>query len=162
MNDLIKTEELDAPVKPNSVEDVFEVDPQNPNTTLTDMDSAIVVPLQANMEMWNPISEGDSIIGLLNGFTVLQMQNLNDPTKLEEVECAVLYTPKDIIDPKTGEVQGRKLAKIGIAAKRAVSFLKSVPRSTMWTIRYIGEQKNKNNQFKSKTFEFFQMTKNKK
>lgn len=162
MTDLIKTEELDAPVKPNLVEDLFEVDPQNPNTALADIDSAIVVPLQANMEMWNPVSEGDSIIGLLNGFTVLQMQSLSDPTHLEDVECAVLYTPKDIVHPKTGEIQGRKLAKIGIAAKRAVSFLKSVPRSTMWTIRYTGEQKNKNNQFKSKTFEFFQMTKNKK
>lgn len=162
MNDLIKLEELDAPVKPILAEDTFEVDPQNPNTALADMDSAIVVPVQANMEMWNPVSEGDSIIGLLNGFTVLQMQNLSDPTKLEEVECAVLYTPKDIVDPKTGAIQGRKMVKIGIAAKRAVSFLKSVPRSTMWTIRYIGEQKNKNNQFKSKTFEFFQMVKNKK
>ena len=155
MNDLVKTEELDVPVKPNlaPVEDaVFTLDPQNPNKALTDIDNAIVVPLQANMEMWNPVSEGDTMVGLLNGFTVLQMQSMSNPETTEDVECAILYTPKDVVDPKTGEVQGRKLAKVGIAAKRA--------RSTMWTIRFTGEQKNKNNQFKSKTFEFYQMTKN--
>ena len=100
MNDLVKTEELDVPVKPNlaPVEDaVFTLDPQNPNKALTDIDNAIVVPLQANMEMWNPVSEGDTMVGLLNGFTVLQMQSMSNPETTEDVECAILYTPKDVV-----------------------------------------------------------------
>ena len=90
MNDLVKTEELDVPVKPNlaPVEDaVFTLDPQNPNKALTDIDNAIVVPLQANMEMWNPVSEGDTMVGLLNGFTVLQMQSMSNPETTEDTFC---------------------------------------------------------------------------
>lgn len=162
MNDLTKQSELEAPVKANlaPIENaVFEINTENPEVTVSVMENAITVPIQANMEMWNPTEEKASMDGLLIGFVTLQMQSLSDSSKIEDVECAVLYTPRDIVDAKTGEIQGKKLVKVAIAAKRAVSFLKNVQPKTMWKIIYCGEQKNKNNQFKSKTFEFYQMIK---
>lgn len=161
MDELIKSAEIDVPVKANlaPVENAFiEINAENPEETVCIMENAITIPIQANMEMWNP-SENGTMEGLLNGFVTLQMQSLSNPGKIEDVECAVLYTPREIIDTKTGEIQGKKLVKVAIAAKRAVSFLKNVQLKTMWKIVYCGEQKNKNNQFKSKMFEFYQMIK---
>lgn len=152
--------EMDVPVKSSLTpvdNAVFDVDPNRPEEAVALIDNAITVPLQANMEMWDPAGIGDSMTGLLKGFTVLQMQSLSDPNRIEDVECAVLYTPRDVVDPKTGDIQGQKLVQIAIAAKRAVSFLKNVPAKTMWRIVFKGKQKNKNNQFESKIFEFYQM-----
>lgn len=162
MENLTKQTELEAPVKANlaPIENALvEINAENPSETLSIIENAVTVPIQANMEMWNPGEEKSTMEGLLIGFITLQMQNLSDPSKIEDVECAVLYTPRDVVDSKTGEVQGKKLVKVAIAAKRAVSFLKNVQAKTMWKIVYCGEQKNKNNQFKSKTFEFYQMIK---
>lgn len=162
MNELLKQNELDVPVKTSLApvsNAVFEVNTDNPEDTVSLIESALTIPLQANMEMWNPEEPGKTLEGILKGFTTIQMQSLSDPTKFEDVECAVLYTPREVINTKTGEVQGKKLVQIAIAAKRAVSFLKNVPPKTMWKIIYVEEQKNKTNQFKSKIFEFYQMIK---
>lgn len=161
MNELkTNSTELDVPVKSSLApvdSAVFEVDPNKPEDAVMLIDNAVTVPLQANMEMWDPAESGDSMTGLLKGFVILQMRSLTDPNRIEDVECAVLYTPRDVVDPRTGDVQGQKLVQIAIAAKRAVSFLKNVPVKTMWRIVFKGEQKNKTNQFKSKIFEFYQM-----
>jgi hypothetical protein len=71
----------------------------------------------------------------------------------------LFYSPEPIVDATGKATTQKKLVQKAIASTRCVSFFKTIPPKTMWTIVYTGKVVGKKSGNTSKAFDFFQMVK---
>jgi hypothetical protein len=95
-------------------------------------------------DYWTPEKEGESKILLFWEFRTRDVQDINDPDVITELECAYFIEQK-----KGGTTQA-----ICNGSKRLVGTLKEVSPAagTPFKIVYMGKKKNKNNNFSSDTW----------
>lgn len=119
------------------------------NDQLPDLDDAKVFPASLAPEYWKPAGEGEFRNCFYQGTASFNMPNMNDPDKIESVECAILLA----------QLEDKSLRVLTNASKRLVSCLKDAEESgkivkgTPLRIVYKGEETNSTNNKKSNRWE---------
>lgn len=103
------------------------------------IESAVTIPMKANVEAWKP-KEGDSLKGIYKGIETVMMPPVGDKTgEKRPVQIVVFMTPKVIFDP-VSKSDIKTLEPTSILGARAVNHFTNVPKMTLWNIVFQGQK----------------------
>jgi len=109
-----------------------------------DLDKAEVLPVNQIPEYWTPDPAGEAKVLLFIGVRSQELQDINDPEKTVTKDCAFFLEPN---------MEKKSIKVIYNGSTMLVSAANFMASNGLYSVKYLGKRRNKNNAFMSDNWE---------